>query len=53
MRLPLKNGCKTSRCLEDDRWSNDGSDSVIVVIVVVVSLVVDDHIVQDDISTHD
>jgi hypothetical protein len=39
MRLPLKNGCETSRCL--------------VIIVAVVSLVVDDHIVQDDASTHD
>jgi hypothetical protein len=53
MSLPLKNGCETSRCLVSDRWSNDKSDSVIVVIVVAVSLVVDDHVVQDDASTHD
>jgi hypothetical protein len=53
MHLPLKNGCETSRCLVDDRWSNDGSDSVIVVIIAAVSLVVDDHVVQDDASTHD
>jgi hypothetical protein len=45
MRIPLKNGCETSRCLIGDRWSNDGSDSVIVVIVVIVSLVIDDHVV--------
>jgi hypothetical protein len=32
-------------------WSNDENDSVIVVIVAVVSLIVDDHIVQDDAST--
>jgi hypothetical protein len=53
MRLPLKNGCETSRCLIGDRWSNDGSDSVIVLIVVIISLVVDDHVVQDNASTHD
>jgi hypothetical protein len=53
MCRPLKNGCKTSRCLVGDRWSNDRSDSVIVVIVAAVSLVVDDHVVQDDASTHD
>jgi hypothetical protein len=53
MRLPLKNGCETSRCLVGDRWSNNGSDSVMVVIVDAVSLVVDDHIVQDNASTHD
>jgi hypothetical protein len=53
MCLPLKNGCETNRCLVDDRWSNDGSDSVIVVIVGVISLIVDDYIVQDDTSTHD
>jgi hypothetical protein len=53
MSLLLKNGCETNRCLIDDRWSNDESDSVIVVIVVSVSLVVDDHVVQDDASTHD
>jgi hypothetical protein len=53
MHLPLKNGCETSRCLVGDRWSNDLSDSVIVVIVAVVSLIVDDHVVQDDASTHD
>jgi hypothetical protein len=53
MCLPLKNDCETNRCLVDDRWSNDGSDSVIVVIVGVISLIVDDYIVQDDASTHD
>jgi hypothetical protein len=53
MRLPLKNACKTSRCLIVDRWSNDRSDSVIVLIVADVSLVVDDHIVQDNTSTYD
>jgi hypothetical protein len=53
MRLPLKNGCETSRCLVGDRCSNDGSDSVIVIIIATVSLIVDDHIVQDDASTHD
>jgi hypothetical protein len=53
MCLPLKNDCETSRCLISDKWSNDRSDSVIVVIVVTVSLVVDDHIVQDDTITHD
>jgi hypothetical protein len=50
---PLKNGCETSRCLASDRWSNDGSDSVIVVNVAVVSLIVDDHVVQDNASTYD
>jgi hypothetical protein len=49
----LKNDCETRRCLIDDRWSNDGSDNVIVIIVDTVSLVIDDHIVQDDASTHD
>jgi hypothetical protein len=53
MRLHLKNGCETSRCLIGDKWSNDRSDNVIVVIVAAISLVVDDHIVQDDASTHD
>jgi hypothetical protein len=53
MRLTLKNDCETSRCLVGDRWSNDGSDTVIVVIVVIVSLIVDNHIVQDNVSTHD
>jgi hypothetical protein len=53
MCIPLKNGYETSRCLIGDRWSNDGSDSVIVVIVAAVSLVVNDHVVQDDASTHD
>jgi hypothetical protein len=45
MRLHLKNGCETSRCLIADRWSNDGNDSVIVVIVAAISLIVDDHVV--------
>jgi hypothetical protein len=53
MCLPLKNGCETSRCLIGDRWSNDGSDSVIVAIVAAVSLVVDDYVVQDDAITQD
>jgi hypothetical protein len=48
MRIPLKNGCETNRYLVGDRWSNDGNDSVIVVIVAVVSLIIDDHVVQDD-----
>jgi hypothetical protein len=53
MCLPLKNACETSRCLVGDRWINDGSDSVIVLIIAAVSLIVDDHIVQDNASTHD
>jgi hypothetical protein len=53
MCLPLKNGCETSRCLICDMWSNDRSDNVIFLIVVVVSLIVDDHIVQHNASTHD
>jgi hypothetical protein len=53
MRLPLKNGCETSRCLIGDRWRNNGSDSVIVVIIAAIFLIIDDHIVQDDASTHD
>jgi hypothetical protein len=53
MRLPLKNGCETSRCLVGDRWSNDVSNNVIVVIIAAISLIIDDHIVQDDASTHD
>jgi hypothetical protein len=56
MRILLKNGCETSRCLVCDRWSNDESDSVIVRIVVTVTavpLVVNDHIVQDNVSTYD
>jgi hypothetical protein len=53
MRIPLKNACETNRCLIVDRWSNDESDIMIVVIVVAVSLIVDDHVVQNDVSTHD
>jgi hypothetical protein len=53
MRLPLNNGCETSQGLISDRWSNDGSGSVIVVIVVAISLIVDDYVVQDDANTHD
>jgi hypothetical protein len=53
MCLPLKNSCEISRCLVCDRWSNDENDSVIVIIVVDVSLVVDDHIVQNDAIIHD
>jgi hypothetical protein len=52
MRLPLKNACETSRCLVVDSWSN-GIDSVIVAIVVMISLIIDDHVVQDNASTHD
>ena len=52
MRILLKNDCETSWCLIGDRWSNDESDSVIIVIVVIVPLIVDDHVVQDDASTH-
>jgi hypothetical protein len=53
MCLPLKNVCETSWCLIVDMWSNDKSDGVIVIIVAVVSLVIDDHVVQNDASTHD
>jgi hypothetical protein len=53
MRLHLKNDYETNWCLVGDRWSNDENDNVIVVTVTVVSLIVDDHIVQDDASTHD
>jgi hypothetical protein len=53
MCLPLKNGCETRRCLIVDRWSNDESDSVIVVIVAAVFLIVNDHIMQDDANMHD
>jgi hypothetical protein len=53
MRLSLKNACETSRCLVVDRWHNDGSDSVMVVIIADVSLVVNNYIVQDNASTHD
>jgi hypothetical protein len=50
--IPLTNACETSRCLIVDRCSNDGSDSVIVLIVAAVSLIIDDHVVQDNASTH-
>jgi hypothetical protein len=53
MHLPLKNACETRRCLIVDRWSNDESDSVIVVIVADVFLIVNDHIMQDDANMHD
>jgi hypothetical protein len=53
MRLPSNNGCETSWWLIGNRWSNDGSDSVIVSIIAIVSLIVDDYVVQDDASTHD
>jgi hypothetical protein len=53
MRIPLKNGCETSRYLVGDKLSNDRSDSVIVFIIAAVSLIVDDHVVQDDTNTHD
>jgi hypothetical protein len=45
MCLSLKNNCETSWCLIVDRWSNDGSDNVIVLIVGAVSLIFDDHVV--------
>jgi hypothetical protein len=53
MSIPLKNGCKTSRCLVADIWSNDESESMIVVIVATVSLIVDDHVMQDNAITYD
>jgi hypothetical protein len=53
MRIHLKNACETSQCLIVDGWSNDESDSVIVVIVVVVSLIINDHVVQDNASMYD
>jgi hypothetical protein len=53
MRFPLKDACETSGCLIVDRWSNDGSDRVIVPIIVTISLIVDDHVVQDNISIYD
>jgi hypothetical protein len=53
MCLPLKNAYETSRCLVVDRWSNDRNDSVIVAIIVAVSLVVDDHVIQDNVTTYD
>jgi hypothetical protein len=52
MRLSLKNTCETSQCLVVDMWSNDGSDSVIVLIIAAISLVLDAHVVQDNVSTH-
>jgi hypothetical protein len=48
MRIPLKNNCETSRCLVVDNCSNDESASVIVVIVATVSLIIDDHVVQNN-----
>jgi hypothetical protein len=53
MPLTLKNACETSRCLIGDRSSNDESDNTIVLIVAVVPLVVDDHVVQDNVNTYD
>jgi hypothetical protein len=53
MRLHLKDACEASWCLIVDRWSNDGSDCVIVLVIVTVSLLIDDHVVQDNASTHD
>jgi hypothetical protein len=49
----LKDACETSRCLVVDRWSNDESDNVIVLIIAVVSLIVNDHVLQDNTSKHD
>jgi hypothetical protein len=45
MHFSLKDACETSQCLVVDKWSNDESDNVIVLIVTVVSLIVDDHVV--------
>jgi hypothetical protein len=53
MHLTLKNDYETSRCLIGDKWSNNESDSVIVLIIAVVPLVIDDHVIQDNASTHD
>jgi hypothetical protein len=53
MCFPLKNSYETSQCLIGDRCSNDRSDSVIILVVTVVPLIVDDHIMQDNASTHD
>jgi hypothetical protein len=53
MRLSLKSVCETSWFLVGDKWSNVKNDSVILIIVVVVSLIVDDHVVQDNVSTYD
>jgi hypothetical protein len=53
IHLPLKNDCETSRCVVCDKWSNDESDSVIVFIVAAVYLIIDDHVVQDDVSSYD
>jgi hypothetical protein len=35
------------------KWSNDRSDGVIFVIVATISLIVDGHVVQDDVSPYD
>jgi hypothetical protein len=53
MHIPFKDACETSMWLIVDRWSNDRSKSVIVLIVVAVSLIVDDHVMQDNVSMHD
>jgi hypothetical protein len=45
--------CKTSWCLVVNKWNNDGSCSVIILIEGVISLVVDNHVVQDNASMHD
>jgi hypothetical protein len=51
MHLSFKNVCETRQCLIDDKWSNDGSDNMIVLIVAVVSLIINDHVLQDNAST--
>jgi hypothetical protein len=53
MCLHLKNICETDWYLVGDRWSNDRSDNMIVLIIDVVFLIVDDHVVQDNINMHD
>jgi hypothetical protein len=52
-RFLLNDACRTSRCLIVNRWSNDESDSVIVLIEGAITLVIDDHVVQDNTSMHD
>jgi hypothetical protein len=36
-----------------DKWRKDESGSVIVLIKRVISLIINDHVVQDNASTHD
>jgi hypothetical protein len=44
---------RLNRCLIINRWSNDESNSVIVFIECDILLVIDDHVVQNNVSTHD